>query len=151
MNEIVDFLGQWTWWIVAAVMFLLELVVMVFFFLWLGVAALLTAIIDMFVDLSWQGELMVFASFSVIALIASRYIAGKRQPASDRPMLNRRGEALIGREFVLEEPTRNGRGWVRVADSIWQIEGPELEAGARVRVVAVKSSLLIVEPAEQTA
>ncbi|HHK75064.1 MAG TPA: NfeD family protein, partial [Rhizobiales bacterium] len=110
MNEVINFLGQWTWWIVAAVMFLLELAVTAFFFLWLGVAAILTAIIDMFVDLGWQSELASFAIFSVIALVASRYVFAKPQVTSDSPMLNRRNEALIGREFTLEEPMRNGRG-----------------------------------------
>ncbi len=151
MNEVIDFMGQWTWWIVAAVMFLLELAVTAFFFLWLGVAAILTAIIDMFVDLGWQSELAIFAAFSVISLVASRYIAARRQPASDRPMLNRRGEALIGREFTLEKPIKNGRGWVRVADSIWQAEGPDLDAGTRIRVAKVRGTVLIVERAGQNA
>jgi membrane protein implicated in regulation of membrane protease activity len=89
--------------------------------------------------------------FSVISLVASRYIFAKRQPASDSPMLNRRNEALIGREFTLEEPLRNGRGWVRVGDSIWQAEGPELEAGTRIRVARVRGTMLVIEKARQNA
>jgi membrane protein implicated in regulation of membrane protease activity len=35
---------------------------------------------------------------------------------------------------------------VRVGDSTWRVEGPELPRGARITVVAVDGTLLIVEP-----
>ncbi len=147
MDTVLDILGTWTWWIVAGAMFVAELVAPAFIFLWFGVAAVLTAILHLFIDMSWQWQLAIFASFSVLLLILSRFITTKRQGESDQPLLNRRNEALIGREFVLEKPIVNGRGRVRVADTAWQVEGPELPEGEKVRVIGAKSSLLIVEPA----
>lgn len=150
MDTILNILGTWTWWIVAGVMFVAELAVPAFIFLWFGVAAILTAILHLFIDMSWQWQLAVFASFSILLLILSRLITSRKQVESDQPLLNRRHEALIGREFVLEKPIVNGRGRVRVADTAWQVEGPELEKGEKVRVVGAKSSLLIVEPAAKS-
>jgi membrane protein implicated in regulation of membrane protease activity len=56
-------------------------------------------------------------------------------------------EAMIGREFVLDEPIQSGRGRVRVADSVWLVTGPDLASGARVRVTDFQGAVLVVEPA----
>ncbi|PLX34914.1 MAG: hypothetical protein C0605_12085 [Hyphomicrobiales bacterium] len=146
MDAILNILGTWTWWIVAGIMFVAELIAPAFIFLWFGVAAILTAVLHMFIDMNWQWQLSVFAVFSVLLLILSRFIVSNRQVESDQPLLNRRHEALIGREFVLDTPIVNGRGRVRVADSVWQVEGADLAAGEKVRVTGAKGSLLVVEP-----
>ncbi len=65
----------------------------------------------------------------------------------DRPALNRRGEALVGRVFTLEEPIRDGAGRVRVDDSSWRVQGPDLPSGASMRVVRVDGATLVVEAA----
>lgn len=65
--------------------------------------------------------------------------------ASEDPTLNRAGATLIGRAVTVIEPIENGRGKVQVADTVWLAEGPELPAGARVRVVAVRDVVLRVE------
>lgn len=147
MGAVLDILGNWTWWIVAGVMFVAELVAPAFIFLWFGVAAILTAILDLFIDMSWQWQLAVFAVSSVLLLVLSRFITARRQVESDQPLLNRRHEALVGRVFVLDKAIVNGRGRVRVADTAWQVEGPDMPEGEKVRVVSAQSSLLVVEPA----
>ena len=68
--------------------------------------------------------------------------------ASDLPLLNRRGEQLIGRRFVLDSAIVNGQGKARVGDSLWLVEGPELPMGAAIEVVAVDGSTLKVRVAE---
>lgn len=65
---------------------------------------------------------------------------------SDLPDLNRRGDQLVGRTFVLVEPIEGGRGAVRCGDTLWQVEGPDLARGVEVRVVAAKGVLLSVVP-----
>ncbi len=151
METVFSFLGNWTWWIVAALMFLLELVAPAFFFLWLGVAAMLTALMLYVVETGWQGQLGAFAVFSLISLALSRLLAARRPSQTDQPLLNRRDESLVGNDYVLVEPIRNGRGWIRVHDTIWQVQGPDLDAGVRVRVAASKDGILTVEPVEQVA
>ena len=41
----------------------------------------------------------------------------------------------------------NGRGRVKVGDGSWTVTGPDMVAGARVRVTAVNGTELAVEPA----
>jgi hypothetical protein len=137
-----DGLGNWTWWIVAGVLLVLELVVPGVYFLWLALAALAVALSTLIVDWSWQWELVSFAVLSVIAIVLARMLVMNRPIESDRPMLNRRGEALVGRTFVLDEAIENGRGRVRVADSTWRVAGADCPAGTRVTVVAVVDGAL---------
>jgi len=69
---------------------------------------------------------------------------------SDQPDLNRPAAQLIGRVLVVAEPIVGGRGKVRVGDTLWPVEGPELAAGAEVRVMAAKATVLVVELAGAT-
>ena len=50
--------GSWTWWIVAGVLFLLELAMPGVIFIWLALAAVAIGIIAFFTDFSWQIQLV---------------------------------------------------------------------------------------------
>ena len=56
-------------------------------------------------------------------------------------------EQLVGRVLLLAEAIEGGRGKVRVGDTLWLAEGPDVPAGAEVRVIAAKATELVVEPA----
>lgn len=64
---------------------------------------------------------------------------------TDQPDLNQRGGQLVGRIVVVEEAIEGRRGKVRVGDTLWPAEGPDLPAGAEVRVMAAKATVLLVE------
>ena len=56
--------------------------------------------------------------------------------ANDRPRerLWARGVQMIGRTATLTEPISNSRGRIRLGDTLWRVSGPDLPAGAQVRV-----------------
>jgi len=118
------------------------------FLLWLGLAALVTGALAYVVNLAWQGEVLAFAALAVVAVLVGRRISPAPGRASDRPFLNRRAEGFIGRVFTLETPLVGGVGRVRIDDTVWRIEGPDMAAGEDVRVVAVDGVVLKVAPAE---
>lgn len=64
---------------------------------------------------------------------------------SDQPNLNRPAVQIVGRVLVVAEPIEGGRGKVKVGDTLWPAEGPDLPAGAEVRVTAAKGTVLQVE------
>jgi membrane protein implicated in regulation of membrane protease activity len=64
---------------------------------------------------------------------------------TDQPDLNRRAAQLVGRVLVVEEAIEGGRGKVRVGDTLWSAEGPDVPCGAEVRVTAAKATVLLVE------
>jgi inner membrane protein len=66
---------------------------------------------------------------------------------SDQPDLNRPAAQLVGRVLVVAEAIEDGRGKVRVGDTLWPAEGPDVTAGTEVRVIAAKATVLVVERA----
>jgi hypothetical protein len=148
MIEAILELGAWSWMILAAVLFVLELVAPGIFFMWFGLAALVTGLIMFRYDLGWQWQLIWFCGLSLAAvLIANRYL-GKHPTESDQPLLNHRANQLIGQTYDLVDPIANGRGSIHSGDTIWRVEGPPLPKGARIKVVGVDGSVLKVEPAD---
>jgi len=139
-------LGAWSWIILGVVLVGLELLAPGIFLLWLGLAAIVTGLVDGALGLSWQASTLLFALFSVAAVVIGRLVTrpAVRQEAAT---LNQRGEALVGQFFTLETPMTRGEGRIRVGDSSWRVTGPDLPSGARVRVVRLDGTTLVVEPA----
>jgi inner membrane protein len=144
----IDHLGPWSWIILGLVLMGLELAAPGAFLLWLGLAAVLTGLIDWAFGLSWQMAALVFAGLSVVAVLIGRAVTRDRdEQGGGHPALNRRGQSLVGHVFTLDSPIVGGSGRVRVDDSSWRIVGPDAPAGATVRVVRVDGATLVVEAA----
>jgi membrane protein implicated in regulation of membrane protease activity len=71
-------------------------------------------------------------------------VMGGRKTESDQPLLNQRGEQLIGRTATLSEPIINGFGRIKLGDTLWRVKGPDLPAGTQVKVVSVNDLELVV-------
>jgi inner membrane protein len=139
-------LGPWNWMILAAILFVLEITAPGIFFMWFGVAAAVTALLAFTLDIGWQWQLIWFCLLSLAAVLLAMKYLRKHPLESERPLLNERAVQHIGRSFDLVDPIVNGRGSVRIGDSVWRVEGPELPKGARVRVTGADGSLLKVVP-----
>jgi inner membrane protein len=151
MDGIVS-LGLWIWFLAAAVLMILELVVPGVLLFWLGLAALATGLVDLVFTLSWQRELLLFSVLALASAILGRNLMRRSaDKPHDRPFLNRRAEALVGRDFVLADPILDGVGRIRVDDTVWRVTGPDAAAGSRVRVRAVDGACLLVEPSDRVA
>jgi hypothetical protein len=140
-------LGSWNWFILAALLLLIEVLAPGTFMLWLGLSAILVGIISTAIDWSWQAQLIAFAVFSIAALPAWRHFARKVEKAPESPFLNRRAEAYVGRVFTLEKPIVGGLGTIRIDDTVWRVTGPDCPAGSRVRIVRADGANLSVEAA----
>jgi membrane protein implicated in regulation of membrane protease activity len=149
MQQFLPFLGGWTWWVIAGIFLLVELMLPGVFFMWLGLAAALIGIIDLFADLSWQVEIALFAVFSVLLVLFVR--PRVKFPEGEPSNLNRRMDDYVWRSYVLDEPIVNGRGKVRIDDTLWTVSGTDLGKGEWVKVTAVDGTRLLVEPAGRPA
>ena len=117
------------------------------FMLWLGIAAGVVALVVLvFPGLPhlWQAGLFVAVSFALIP--AYRHFFRAADAATDQPLLNRRAEQFIGQSFVLHAAIVRGTGRIQVGDALWTVTGPDLPAGARVRVIGADSMTLKVAP-----
>jgi membrane protein implicated in regulation of membrane protease activity len=143
-------LGPWSWIVLGAVLLALEIVVPGFFLLWIGIAAILTGTLSLQLwgtaFWAWQVQVLVFLALSIAAaLVGRRFFARGRPEDTDQPLLNQRERQLIGRTAMLEEDIREGRGRIRLGDTMWRVTGPDLPAGTRVRVTEAAGGDLKVE------
>ncbi len=147
--QVLDFIathGAWSWVVAGLILLALELVVPGGVLVWLGGAALVTGFLALFVNIFWP---LQFVIFGVLALVSIGLWLKFRGPgvASDRPFLNQRANRFIGQEAVLDEPIRDGIGRLALDDTVWRVQGPDLAAGSRVRIVEADGALLKVEAA----
>src|SRR5262249_12864186 len=132
MSAFLHSLQYWHWWILAAVLAAVEAVAPGIFFIWFGAAAACVGIIVLVLpDLGWETQIILFAVLAPVAVAVGRRFV-HRGAGSPDPALNRRGEAYVGREFTLNTAIVNGRGSIRVDDSVWRAAGPDLPTGRRV-------------------
>jgi membrane protein implicated in regulation of membrane protease activity len=140
-------LGPWAWIVLGLVLAAAEMLAPGVFLIWLGLAAVLTGVVDGLFGLSWHTASLLFAALSVVSVAAGwRFTRRPNEDAAEQPFLNRRGAALVGQVFTLETPIEKGEGKVRVGDSFWRITGPDAPIGAQVRVTRVDGATLVVEP-----
>ena len=57
----------------------------------------------------------------------------------------RTGERYIGQVLTLDGGLKDGTGHVKLGNRRWALRGPEVPAGARVRVTGVDGMVLIVD------
>lgn len=149
MSEFIALPGPWFWFIVAGLLLIGELLSPGIFLMWLAGAAVLTGVVDFLLPLAWQTEVVVFAALSALLVLASwNWVKLQRTPQTDQPHLNLRHGAYVGRVFALEKAIVNGSGKIRIEDTLWDVDGPDLPVGARVKVTGVNGLRLVASKVE---
>ena len=70
----------------------------------------------------------------------------KRQDELNSPLADhRQGMRFIGQSLTLEKAIQNNSGQVFIGNREWQVRGPNLPVGSRVRVTGVDGSILLVD------
>jgi inner membrane protein len=136
----------WYWWVLALVLLIIELLAPGFFFLWMAASGFVTGCLVLLIPaISMNGQIFVFSILSVIAIGVWKFYVKKHPIESDHPLLNKRGAQYIGRVFDLYEPIKNGRGKIKVDDSIWTVEGEDCDMAVKVKVIRVNGTVFSVE------
>ncbi|KPL47439.1 membrane protein [Xanthomonas axonopodis] len=136
------------WAVLALLLIAAETLVPGAFLLWMGIAAAAVCLLVLVlpdVALLWQIVAFVLLGFVAVQVYRTWFRGKGRQ--SDRSLLNRRAEQLIGRRVLLDQAIHDGRGRAKVDDAFWVVAGPDLLAGTPVRIVGVDGMTLLVQPA----
>ena len=153
MKSLIDFftsLGAWNWFVVAAVMTLLESIIPGVHFMWFGIAAVIIGVLVLVLmtvlalPLSLPTQLVLFAVLSMAIIYYARRYWSPQDIKTDSPDLNERGLQYVGRTVTVIEAIHRGRGKVRVGDTVWTAEGPDLPEGARAKVTGANGIVLVV-------
>jgi inner membrane protein len=138
----------WYWWALAAVLLIFEMMLPGVVFLFLAIGAAVSGLILLIAPgMGLELQLFVFAIVAVVSAVLLRGPLRRLQGRSGEATLNERGQSMVGRTFVLDQPILNGRGRITLGDGSWIVTGPDMAAGAKVRVAAVTGTELRVEPA----
>ena len=136
----------WHWLIVGVVVLIFELVSGSGFLLWIGLAALVVSLVVFIVpSLLWPWQLVLFALMSVVTCVLWYKHLRTRRDSQPQDTLNKRSAQYIGRSFNLETILENGRGRVKIGDTIWRVSGDDMPNGTKVKVVDVDGVILVVE------
>ncbi len=138
----------WYWWALAAVLLVCEMLLPGVVFLFLAIGAAAAGLVLLIASgTSLEIQLVVFAIIAVLSAVALRPYLKSLQNRTADSTLNARSEALVGKVFILDQPILAGRGRVKLGDGSWIVTGPDMAAGAKVKVAAVSGTELRVEPA----
>lgn len=140
----------WVWVMLAVILSIAEIFTAGFFLLPFGIGAAVAALLE-FVwpgSIGWQWA--AFVGLSSLLLIVLRRFSDR---VTHEPPERVAGDRLLGRVGVVLSPLgpRGESGMVRVEREEWRADqrGEEpIAVGARVRVLAVEGTRLIVEPAD---
>ncbi|MBV8447413.1 MAG: NfeD family protein [Hyphomicrobiales bacterium] len=147
--DYLDLASPWTWLIGGVILMALELAAPGFFLIWLGLAAVLVGGGNFLQPLPWEANGLLFATLAVALVFVGKRMT--RRDGDDEATvkhLNQRANALVGRVTTLDQPIVAGEGKVRFDDAIWLATGPDLPAGARVKVIGVAGKVLQVASRE---
>src|SRR5258707_12880907 len=120
----------WYWWVLAAILLVFEMLLpgVVFLFLAIGAAAAGFALL-VIADLSLEMQLVLFAVLTVASAIGLRPTLRRLQTRTTETNLNARGQALVGKIVVLDQPIPAGRGRETLGDGSWFVSGSIMVAG----------------------
>jgi membrane protein implicated in regulation of membrane protease activity len=147
MDYVVGF-GVWNWFILGGLLLLIEVIAPGTFMLWLGLSAIMVGLVSLVIAWPWQAQFAAFGALSIVSILVWRQFSPKLDEVRAQPFLNRRAEGFVGRVFTLEKPIVDGSGSVKIGDTIWQVRGPDLPAGTRIKVVDADGATLVADRAE---
>ncbi|HLA73578.1 MAG TPA: NfeD family protein [Steroidobacteraceae bacterium] len=144
MSEWFTQLEWWHWLVAAVLLAALETFLPGAVAIWFAASAAVIGLLLVVIPIPWQWQFIGFAVLGAVAMVLYRNYLKRNPVADEQPNLNLRGHQYIGSELVLVEAIAQGSGKARLGDGVWKVSGPELPAGARVRVIGVNGTILTV-------
>lgn len=136
--------GPWLWFALAVVLLVLESIVPGVHFVWFGLSAVVVGVLALSTPIGWEWQLIAFAVIALAAVFWVRQKSREESATPDVPDLNLRGAQYIGRVVTIEDAIVNGRGKVRVGDTVWSAKGEDGPKGASVKVTGTEGTVLVV-------
>lgn len=133
------------WLVVGVALCAAEMIVPGVFLMWLGIAALLTGVAAFVLPIGVPLQLGLFAILSLACVFFGRRWTGSNVIPSDDPLLNDRLARLVGQSAITVTAIEDGEGRVRVGDSEWLAEGPDMPAGTRAKITGARGQTLLIE------
>lgn len=139
--------SQWLWAALGVLLVAGEVFVPGITLMWFGIAALVVALVDFLFPLGLFGELILFAILAGAGVFAHFKLQLGMKAQREPSEVNKGGAGYVGLVLVVAESIKDGRGSVKLGDSVWGARGADVPAGGKVRVTGIDGATLLVEPA----
>lgn len=144
-----SFIQPWHIWIILGVIFvIIEIFDPAFFFIALGIGAIVTGLLSLlhFISASIPLQIIIFAVLSFIAFLFTRKLAKKvlRHPGSETNVFALKGKT----GFITKAIPAEGKGYVKVGGEEWVAvtkDESAVELNAKVTVLDIEGNKLVVE------
>ena len=134
------------WLIIAGIFFIGEIITVGFLIFWVGVAALITALLSVFVQ-NVIVQTVVFVITSTLLIFLTKPLAKKLTKADG---MQTNAYSIVGKiGMVTKKITAHSVGQVKVGSEIWSATSTnnlEIEEGMEVTITEIKGVKAIVEP-----
>jgi membrane protein implicated in regulation of membrane protease activity len=138
--------AHWVWLTLGVLLAGLEMLVPGVYLVWLGIAAIITGVMTGLLALSLPLQVVDFVFLSLIIAFSARRFLSESPIRGADPLMNRRGARMVGEIAVVVQTIEHGSGRVHIGDSEWNVRGPDVAAGERVRIIGTDGATLLVEP-----
>jgi membrane protein implicated in regulation of membrane protease activity len=132
------------WLILAGILVVVEMLTLTFYLLWLGIGAVVAAVIDWI----WPGSLVLeLVALCIVALILTIFTGPLTRRFHSSRGFKDAVDELVGKQgIVLEEVTGEAPGIVKIGNETWSaVSNEPLLKGESVKVVSRGSAVLQVE------
>lgn len=140
---------SWQFWlIVAGICFIIEIITVGFLIFWLAIAALVVALLSLFIH-NFIAQSAIFICLSSVLILFTRSFA-KKITKSDNAITNT--SRLIGKTAIVKKTiSSNNNGQVKVNGELWTATLPEnindiIPEGSTVRINEISGVKVVVEP-----
>lgn len=133
------------WLLLAFGLTIAEVVAPGTFLVFLGIGAVAAAL-SVLVTAELRLQIVVFVIASGVAVLFGRALY--RRILTRRDSASEIGRGPAGEHDVVVDPIVDGRGKVKVRDTVWLAAGPDLPAGTTIVVQRCAGTLLYIKPRE---
>ncbi len=138
----------WHWFVLGIVLMVLEVFVFGAVLLWTGIAAMLVGVIALtYPAMTWEFQVVTFVVIALVSVAVGLSLRKRRAHSTGPQFVNLGTQRFVGQEGILESAILAGRGSMRFGDTVWPVTGPDMPAGARVKITASDGVSLTVERA----
>ncbi len=138
-------LSPWILAIGSVVIAIAELLTPGYYLIWIAAGGAITALASFAFDLSLSGQISLFIVSCALSCVCGYFIYQRLINSGEgNAPLNQRNLEMVGKKGVVTQALENGHGKVKLGDSVWLAEGPNLEIGTPVVVTAMRGTVVLV-------
>ena len=137
---------HYAWLAIGLVLAAAEMAVPGVFLIWMAGAALITGFVTWAFPIGVPLQIVLFAVLAIVAVFTGRRYLREHPVEPADPMMNRRGDRVVGETVVVTQAIEGGSGKVKLGDSEWLARGADAAPGTRLRVAGHEGVVLLVEP-----